>query len=107
MIFYSIILLLSAGGILAIIRRNRDEFTAFNFAEFMEGLQADAVALWHARIKDQSLLFMEKRLRGTRIWALKTEHALFKAAKKLRGIQEKNGNGANGNDHGDNTDLNR
>lgn len=100
MIFYSIILLLSVGGILAIIRRNRDEFTAFNFAEFMEGLQGDAVALWHAHIKDQSLLFMEKRLRGTRIWALKTEHALFKAAKKLRGIQEKNGNGNNENGSG-------
>ena len=100
MIFYSIILLLSAGGILAIIRRNRDEFVAFNFAEFMEGLQADAVALWQARIKDQSLLFMEKRLRGTRIWALKTEHALFKAAKKLRGIQEKNGNGNGGGSNG-------
>ena len=104
MVFYSIILLLSAGGFLAIIRRNRDEFEAFNFTEFMEGLQADAVALWHARIKDQSLLFMEKRLRGTRIWALKTEHALFKAAKKLRGIQEKNGNG-NGNSQND-TDQN-
>ena len=105
MIFYSIILLLSAGGILAIIRRNREEFTAFNFAEFMEGLQADAIALWHARLKDQSLLFMEKRLRGTRIWVLKTEHVLFKAAKKLRGIQEKNGNGNNGSSQND-TDQN-
>jgi len=48
---------------------------------------------------------MEKRLRGTRIWALKTEHALFKAAKKLRGIQEKNGNGNNGSSQND-TDQN-
>ncbi|KKS95172.1 hypothetical protein A3B05_00385 [Candidatus Giovannonibacteria bacterium RIFCSPLOWO2_01_FULL_43_160] len=105
MIFYSIFLLLSVGGILAIIRRNRDEFVAFNFAEFMEGLQGDVVSLWHSHIKDQSLLFMEKRLRGTRIWALKTEHALFKAAKKLRGIQEKNGNGNNGSSQND-TDQN-
>ena len=93
MIFYSILFVLSAGGIITIIRRNRDEFEAFNFAEFMEKLVSEVSNLWHAHLKDMSLLFVEKRLRETRIWALKTEHALFKAARKLRGIQEKNGNG--------------
>ena len=121
MIFYSIFLLLSVGGILAIIRRNRDEFVAFNFAEFMEGLVADAVALWHSRLRDQSFTFLEKRLREARIWVLKTESMLFRTAHKLRGIKERNGNGnnengnngngggkdGNGNGHGDNADLNR
>lgn len=87
------------GGIVTIIRRNREEFAAFNFANFMESFVADAVALWHSHLRERSFTFLEKRLRNVRIWALKAESFLFRTAHKLRGIKEKNGqNGAmNGN----------
>ena len=100
MIFYSIILLLSIGGVVTIIRRNRAEFEAFNFAEFMEKLAAELNDLWHLRWRGMVLGFTEKRLHNIRILALKTENKLFHAAKTLRGIKEKNGNGSNGNGNG-------
>lgn len=110
MIFYSLIFILSVGGIAAIVRRNPEEFASFNFAEFMESLVAETKAVWHAHLRDQSFTFLEKRLRGARIWVLKTENMLFRTAHKLRGIKEKNanGNGTNGNEHdGDNAGLNK
>mgnify|MGYP001615737762 CR=1 FL=1 len=84
-----------------IIRRNREEFAAFNFAEFMEGLIDDAAEAWHSHLRERSFTFLEKRLREVRIWVLKTESMLFRTASKLRGIKEKNGN-AN-NENGDDT----
>lgn len=110
MIVYSTIFILSIGGIIAIIRRNRDEFAAFNFANFMERLVTDAVATWHSHLRERSFTFLEKRLRNVRIWALKTESFLFRTAHKLRGIKEKNGqngdNGANSNNASANSNLN-
>ena len=107
MIFYSIIFALSVGGVITIIRRNSAEFEAFNFAEFMEKLVTELSDLWHLRWRGTLLGFTEKRLHNIRILALKTENKLFHAAKILRGIKDKNGNGASGNDHEDNADLNR
>lgn len=101
MIFYSIIFLLSAGGIIMIIRRNREEFAAFNFAEFMDGLVEDAAETWHSHLRERSFTFLEKRLREARIWVLKTESMLFRTASKIRGIKERNGNGAGGEENGD------
>ena len=106
MIFYSIIFVLSAGGVAVLIRRNREDFAAFNFADFMDGLVSEAMAFWHSHLRDQLLGFTEKRLHNIRILALKAETRLFKAAKALRGIKERNGNNENGNGHGDNIDLN-
>ncbi|KKT29266.1 hypothetical protein A3G55_02785 [Candidatus Giovannonibacteria bacterium RIFCSPLOWO2_12_FULL_44_25] len=108
MLFYLIIFVLSAGGIVTIILRNREEFAAFNFANFMEGLVADAKAAWHSHLRERSFTFLEKRLHNVRILALKAETRLFRAAKTIRGIKERNGNGggANGNDHGNGADLN-
>lgn len=93
----------------AIIRRNREEFAAFNFANFMERLLADAMATWHSHLRERSFTFLEKRLRNVRIWALKIESFLFRAAHKLRGIKEKNGqNGGtnNGNSSSAESNLN-
>ncbi len=93
MIFYSIIFILSVGGIITIVRRNPQEFASFNFAEFMENVVAEAKAVWHAHLRERSFTFLEKRLRNVRIWVLKTERLLFNAVHGLRGIKEKNGNG--------------
>ncbi|OGF64568.1 hypothetical protein A2661_01200 [Candidatus Giovannonibacteria bacterium RIFCSPHIGHO2_01_FULL_45_24] len=97
MLFYLIIFLLSVGGIIMIIRRNREEFVSFNFAEFMDGLVDDAAEAWHSHLRERSLTFLEKRLREARIWVLKTESMLFRTASKIRGIKERNGNPENGN----------
>ena len=95
---------------MTIVRRNPEEFASFNFAEFMENLVAEAKEVWHAHLRERSFIFLEKRLRNVRIWALKTENMLFRTAHKLRGIKEKNGHvngdGANGNDREDNAGLN-
>lgn len=111
MIFYSIIFILSVGGIAAIVRRNPEEFKSFNFAEFMENVAAETKDVWHAHLRERSFTFLEKRLRNVRIWVLKTERLLFNAVRGLRGIKEKNGHtnsdGANGNDRGDNVNLNQ
>ena len=103
MIFYIIIFLLSAGGIVAILIRNRQEFAEFNFATFMEGVEDEAVREWQNWIKPKSLLFLEKRLRVVRIWALKAENKLLRASRRLRGIYE-NTNGGNGNGEHSNSD---
>ena len=104
MIFYSILFILSLGGAVTIIRRNRDEFENFDFAEFMEKLVTELSDLWHLRWRGILLGFTEKRLHNIRILALKTENKLFHAAKILRGIKDKNGNGnGNGNGNSDET----
>ncbi|OGF75098.1 hypothetical protein A2926_03410 [Candidatus Giovannonibacteria bacterium RIFCSPLOWO2_01_FULL_44_40] len=109
MIFYATIFILSVGGIAAIIRRNREEFAAFNFAEFMEKMVREIKDFWHLHLRDQLLGFTEKRLHNVRILALKAETRLFRAAKALRGIKERNvqnGGDTNENDHGNGADLN-
>ena len=101
MIFYSLIFILSVGGIVTIVRRNPQEFTSFNFSEFMENVVAETKEVWHAHLRERSFTFLEKRLRNVRIWVLKTERLLFNAVHGLRGIKEKN---SNGNGNGVNTD---
>ena len=93
MIFYSLIFVLSVGGAVTIVRKNRDEFEAFNFAEFMDRLVLDARDIWHNYFHESFFLFLEKRLRGTRVFFLKAETRLLRAANRIRGIKEKNGNG--------------
>ena len=98
MIFYSIIFALSLGGVVAIVRKHEEEFHAFNFAQFMERLCAEIASLWQTHFRDWSFSFLEKRLRGARIWMLKIESMLFRTAHKLRGLKEKNGNNDTPND---------
>lgn len=82
------------------MRKNRDEFEAFNFANFMELVVSDARDFWRENFHESFFLFLEKRLRGLRVLFLKTETKLFRASNRIRGIKEKNGpngNGGNGN----------
>ncbi len=81
-------------GSLAILIRNHEDFEAFNFSIFMSELEADVRSKWHAAIKPNGLLFLEKRLRGIRILVLKTENLLLRTSRRVRGIYEK-GNDAN------------
>ena len=78
---------------LVIAIRRKEEFYAFNFAAFMENLQQEAGAIWHAHFIEYFFVLLEKLLRNARIWLLKTESRLFKILHRLRGIKEKNGNG--------------
>ncbi len=93
MLVYSIIFLLSIGGIAAISFRNRQEIQAFRFAPFMEDTYRRGVAFWYSHAHGRMLTLVEKYLRLTRIQVLKFEHALFRAAHGVRGINERTGNG--------------
>lgn len=97
MIFYSLILVLSLGGVITIVRINRDEFEAFNFADFMDRVVLEIRGFWNENLHESFFLFLEKRLRGARVVVLKAETKLFRASNRLRGIKDKNGNGGNGN----------
>ena len=97
MIFDSFIFVLSIGSIVIIVRRNRDDFEAFNFADFMDKLVLEMRDVWHNYFHESFFLFLEKRLRNARVLFLKAETRLFHAANRVRGIKEKNGNGSNGN----------
>ena len=102
MIFYALIFVLSVGGVVTLVRRNRYEFASFNFADFMERVISDARDFWRENFHESFFSFLEKRLRGTRVVFLKAETRLFRAANRIRGIKEKNGtngNGANGNEN--------
>ena len=102
MIFYSLIFILSLGGVITIVRINRDEFEAFNFADFMDRVVLELRDFWHENLHESFFLFLEKRLRSARVIVLKTETRLLRASNRLRGIKEKNGNGNNGNGNGGN-----
>lgn len=95
MIFYSFLLVFSVSVIFAVLNQNKREYQPLNFAKFMEGFAGELVSLWHVHLREKFFLFLEKRLRAVRILALKLEQMLFRAAQKIRGIKEKNGNGAN------------
>jgi len=96
MIVYSLIFVLSIGGVLAMLRRQRQEFGQLTFADFMENLLGEIREIWETRLRDKFYLFLEKRLRGIRIIFLRVETKLSRALARLRGIKEKNGNGGGG-----------
>ena len=102
MLVYSIIFLLSIGGIAAIAFRNRQELQTFRFAPFMEDVYRRGIAFWYAHAHGRMLTLVEKYLRLTRIQVLKFEHALFRAAHGVRGINERTGHG-NENGHKETT----
>lgn len=92
MLFYAILLFLSAVGMLIIARRDRELFYASDFSRFMEVLKGETAKLWHAHLRERTLVSAEKSLRIARLWFIKTENKLYKATKFVRGIKEK-GNG--------------
>ncbi|OGF79296.1 hypothetical protein A2W54_01185 [Candidatus Giovannonibacteria bacterium RIFCSPHIGHO2_02_43_13] len=89
MILYSVIFMLSAGGMIAIAMRHRDEFYAFNFAAFMENVQKEGGQLWHQHLREKTFIAIEKVLKALRIWLLRMENLLLRILRRVRGIKEK------------------
>lgn len=92
MLFYAVLFLFSSVGMLIVARRNYELFYASNFSQFMEVLQKETANLWHIHLRERSFVFIEKSLRGLRIWFMRMENRLLKATHLVRGIKEKNGN---------------
>lgn len=90
MILYSVIFILSAGGMMAIAMRNREEFRVFNFAAFMENLQKESGIFWKQYLRERTFLTIEKVLRTLRIWFLRMENLMLKIMHRVRGLKDKN-----------------
>ena len=88
---------------ITIIRRNREEFESFNFADFMDRAVSEARGFWHENFHESFFLFLEKRIRNVRVFFLKAESKLLRASARIRGIKEKNG--TNGNGHSGDSDT--
>jgi len=87
---YSVIFILSAGGMMAIAMRHRDEFYAFNFAAFMENVRQEGGQLWQQHLRERMFLVIEKILKTLRVWFLRMENFILKTLHRVRGIKEKN-----------------
>ena len=81
--------MLSAGGMIAIAMRHRDECYAFNFAAFMENVQKEGGQLWHQHLREKTFIAIEKVLKALRIWLLRMENLLLRILRRVRGIKEK------------------
>lgn len=105
MIFYILIFLLSFGGALYIILRHKHELSEqykiflaehpANFAHFMSDILIKLRGLWDDHMRNQILLFVEKRLRWFRILVLRIEHLLFKATHRVRDASGRNASSTN------------
>lgn len=103
MIVYFFIFILSMGGISVIALRRKEEIIQFHFATFMENMISRASEWWYLEAHAYFLKILEKYLRKSRIWVLKVESFLFRKARAIRGISERNENGHNDNDDTSNT----
>lgn len=102
MIVYFFIFILSAGGISVIALRRKEEISQFHFATFMENMISRVSEWWYLEAHAYFLKILEKYLRKSRIWVLKVESFLFRKARAIRGISERN---SNGNEHNDNNNT--
>ncbi len=122
MIAYAILFAASVAGIAVLAYWHRQELfyseAGFagerepSFAVFMDGVWRMLASFWHTHFRESILLFIEKRLRWTRIIVLKIERFLFRTTHRIRGISERgqNGNGsmnANGNAGDNNNNINK
>ncbi|MEK9175323.1 MAG: hypothetical protein AAB795_01890 [Patescibacteria group bacterium] len=62
-----------------------------NFSHFMNDISKEFREIWNIHMRDQILLFIEKRLRWFRIIALRIEHLLFRATHHVRDASNRNG----------------
>ncbi|MEK7559741.1 MAG: hypothetical protein AAB522_00355 [Patescibacteria group bacterium] len=99
MIVYFLIFILSTGGISVLALRRKEEIAQFNFATFMDNIVSKILEWWYSEAHSYFLKILEKYLRKSRIWVLKMESFLFRKARAIRNISEKNEN-SNGNGNG-------
>jgi len=97
MLIYFFIFFVSMGGISVIALRHKEEIAEFHFAIFMESITAKFFKWWYSEAHSYSLWVLERFLRKSRISVLKIESFLFRKARAVRNISERNGNG-NGHD---------
>ena len=93
MIVYFVIFILSIGGISVIAMRHKNDVIEFRFALFMENVISRASEWWYSKAHAYFLKVLEKFLRKSRILVLKIENFLFRKARVVRGISERNENG--------------
>ena len=93
MIIYFFIFAVSMGGISVIALKHKEEVSKFHFAVFMEELVEQFRQWWYSEAHPYFLKLLERFLRKTRILVLKIESFLFRKARAVRGISERNGNG--------------
>jgi|SRR3989344_5594294 len=101
MIFYITLFFISLAGAAYIVLRHKkqlseqyDVFSAEHpatFAYFMNDIAKELHGVWDVHMRDQALLFVEKRLRWVRIMVLKIERFLFRATHHVRNASNRNG----------------
>lgn len=92
MIIYFIIFILSLSGTIVIALRHKEKILQFRFAVFMEEASEKISQWWYEEMHAQFLKMLEKYLRKSRILVLKIESFLFRKARAVRDISERNGN---------------
>lgn len=100
MIFYITLFFVSLAGALHVILRRKkqllDQYDVFaaehpaTFAYFMDDIAKELRGIWNMHMRDQALLFIEKRLRWVRIMVLKVERFLYQATHHVRNASNRN-----------------
>ena len=93
MLVYFFIFAVSVGGISVIALKHKEEINKFNFAIFMEDILKQIHQWWYSEAHPHFLKLLEKFLRKSRIRVLKVENFLFRKARAVRNISERNENG--------------
>lgn len=100
MIFYVLLFILSCIGSIVIVIHHKDELVTqyevflaehpANFAYFMTEVSSKFYMIWNTHLRNQLLLFIEKRLRWFRIVVLRAEHLLSRATHRVRDASHRN-----------------
>lgn len=93
MIVYFFIFIVSLSGISVIALRHREKMAEFSFAVFMGNFETKFVEWWYSKAHSYFFKILERFLRKSRILVLKIESFLFRKARAVRGISERNENG--------------